>query len=321
MQATSPPTDRKILTDVENLENRNAEPDLVAQFVCTHCGLPVPKGLFEPDEVDQFCCGGCKTAYHLIHAGGLDAFYSMVEPSSGSQLANPGSSDVSRFDDFDQPAFLTKFARPMGQEQLETTLALEGIHCAACIWLIEKLPQIVSGVSEVQLNWARQTVRIRWAPGQATLSQIAATLCKLGYTPHPIRQSEREFRRQAENRRHLSRIGIAAAAAGNNMLIAGALYLGMFSYMSTGMTQMLRVASCLVGLAALIWPGRVFLSGALAAIRTRTPHMDLPIALGLTIGSVAGLINTIRGSGEIYFDSLLSNSIHGTAARRRIELH
>ena len=32
--------------------------------------------------------------------------------------------------------------------------------------------------------------------------------------------------------------------------------------------------------------------------------MDLPIALALLVGSTAGLINTVRGSGEIYFDSL-----------------
>ena len=88
------------------------------------------------------------------------------------------------------------------------------------------------------------------------------------------------------------------------MLIAAALYLGMFSYMSGGMEWMLRVASCIVGLASLLGPGRVFIRGALSAIQTRTPHMDLPIALGLTVGSLAGLINTIRGDGEIYFDSL-----------------
>ena len=140
---------------------------------------------------------------------------------------------------------------------------LDGIHCAACIWLIEKLPQIVPGVLDVKLNWARQTAQIRWQQNVVPLSKIARTLHQLGYTPHPIRQSENEIRRQRENRSYLIRIGIAAAAAGNNMLIAASLYLGMFSYMSLGMHQMLRIASCVVGMAALLGPGRIFLKGCL----------------------------------------------------------
>ena len=32
--------------------------------------------------------------------------------------------------------------------------------------------------------------------------------------------------------------------------------------------------------------------------------MDLRIALGLTVGSVVGTINAIRGIGHVYFDSL-----------------
>ena len=192
----------------------------------------------------------------------------------------------------------------MGENQQEIVFQIDGIHCAACIWLIEKLPQILPGVEDVKLNWARHTAQVRWQTDQVQLSRIAETLNQLGYQPHPFHESEMEARRNLENRRHLIRIGIAAAAAGNNMLIAAALYLGMFSFMSPGMTQMLRVASCLVGLASLLGPGRIFLVGAVNAVRTRTAHMDLPIALGLAVGGIAGLINTIRGTGEIYFDSL-----------------
>jgi Cu2+-exporting ATPase len=88
------------------------------------------------------------------------------------------------------------------------------------------------------------------------------------------------------------------------MLIAAALYLGMFSTIAAEHTTLLRWASCCVGLFSLLWPGRVFLQSAWNALRTRTAHMDLPVALGLVTGSTAGLINTILGRGEIYFDSL-----------------
>ncbi len=271
---------------------------------CTHCGLPVPKGLIESGSEEQFCCAGCSMAFRLIHANGLSAYYRMAE-FDGSSLRERKSDEAgNRFDEFDQSFFLDQFGKSLGDDVYEVVLVIDGIHCAACIWLLEKLPQIVPGVIEVQLNWARKTTRIRWHADQVPLSRIARTLYQLGYTPHPVRENETDALRRTENRRHWVRIGIAAAAAGNNMLIATALYLGMFSYMSVGMSQLLRVASCVVGLASLLGPGRVFLQGAVNAIRTRTPHMDLPIALGLTIGCIAGVVNTIRGAGEIYFDSL-----------------
>ncbi len=258
----------------------------------------------EPDQQEQFCCQGCRTAWQMIHANGLEAWYSMVENRGEQASLRNRKSVPEQFAEFDQDSFLEKFGRTGANGVNEINLILDGIHCAACIWLIEKLPQIVPGVFSVQLNWARQTARIRWNSQQVALSRIAHVLHRLGYTPAPVRESENEIRRRRENRRHLIRIGIAGAAAGNNMLIAAALYLGMFSYMSGGMTQLLRVASCGVGLVSLLWPGRVFLQGAVNALRTRTPHMDLPIALGLTAGGIAGVVNTIRGTGEIWFDSL-----------------
>lgn len=271
---------------------------------CSHCGLPVPVGLVEHGSEHQFCCRGCEGAYQLIHANGLDSFYQMTTANrSDFTLKNrPELSD--RYSEFDSQMFAEKFVRSTNPTQSQIQLALDGIHCGACIWLIEKLPSILPGVIEAQVNWSRGTVRIRWLHDALPLSQIAGTLARLGYSPHPIRENEREQRAKKENRRHLAQIGIAAALAGNNMMISAAIYLGMFSHMSTDMNQLLRIASCLIGVVALLIPGRVFLTSAMNAVRTWTPHMDLPIALALLGGTLVGTINVLRGAGEIYFDSL-----------------
>lgn len=274
---------------------------------CDHCRLPVPPGLIAANAERQFCCSGCSAAWQLIHASGLDAFYAMTsadDPADGSLKHRDVSETRGRFREFDEPKFLDRFAHAAGDNRYEIKLQLDGIHCAACVWLIEKLPQILSGTESVSVNWIRQEARIRWNADQTKLSQIVSTLFRLGYQSRPVLQSQRASGRQMANRRHLVWIGVAAAAAGNNMIIAGALYLGMFSYMSPGMTQLMRVASCVVGMVSLLGPGRVFLRSAAGAIKTRTPHMDLPIAVGLIAGSVAGIVNTIRGTGEIWFDSL-----------------
>ena len=293
---------------------------------CTHCGLPVPVGLIQPNRAEQFCCSGCSGAYELIHGSGLDSYYRMTDSESPKRSISQNGNTASRFGEFDELVFLEKYANPIrdiasrlsrdpgsgsppgnsphNAAELEMELAIEGVHCGACVWLLEKLPVVVPGVVDATVNWTKRTIRVRWRISEVKLSTIAASLNQLGYPPSPIQPNHHQERWKRENRKHLTQIGIAAACAGNNMLISLALYLGMFSHMTIGMTNLLRIASCVVGMGALLWPGRIFLQSALGAMRTRTPHMDLPIALGLSVGTVAGLVNVIRGTGEIYFDSL-----------------
>lgn len=267
---------------------------------CSHCGLPVPKGLFNQDRAEQFCCRGCETAYQLIHENGLEAFYSMSDQAPRAQ----NESKDRTFEEFDVPGFIESFGVQHEDGSCEIRFVLEGIHCAACIWLLEKLPQIVPGVLEARIIWSKYLATIRWNPQEVQLSSVASRLAQLGYTPHVSRANQQEETVRNENRKHLIRLAVAGAAAGNNMLIAAALYFGMFQTMTDSVELLLRWASCFVGVASLLIPGRIFFRGAIAAIRTRTPHMDLPVALGLAIGGLAGVWNTITNTGEIYFDSL-----------------
>jgi Cu2+-exporting ATPase len=239
----------------------------------------------------------------LIHSSGLDSFYQMVTSDKDGR-GRPVAKSQTEFVEFDQDVFQQRYARPISEFESSIELSLEGIHCGACVWLIEKLPLITPGVVSATANWAKRTVVVRWRRSQVSLSKIASSLNRIGYRPSPIQPNTKRDRWILENRSHLTRIGVAAACAGNNMIISAALYFGMFSHMTIGMSGLLRVASCVVGIVALCWPGRVFLKSALTALKTRTPHMDLPIALALTVGTLAGLANVIRGVGEIYFDSL-----------------
>ncbi len=267
---------------------------------CTHCGLPVPGARWTGPGGPQFCCGGCEAAHQLIVDRGLSAYYELRDDEPGA--ARPDAAQV-RFDDFDRPDFLARYATRTDGE-LTVTLALQGIHCAACVWLLENLPRICDGVQRARVAWTQRTIAVTWREDTTSLSTIAAAIDRLGYRPHPLREDAREAIEQSEERELLTRLAVAGAAAGNNMLIAGSLYLGLGSYMSADIYGFLRLASCIVGLVAILGPGRVFFSGAWAAARARVPHMDLPIALGLGAGAIAGVWHTLRGTGEIYFDTL-----------------
>ena len=218
--------------------------------------------------------------------------------------AQPARTTARKYQEFDEPVFHDLYCRatPDGVQAVE--LYLEGVHCAACVWLIEKLPRVLPGVIESRLDMRRALVWIRWDATQVQLSQIARVLDSLGYPPHPAQDvRSREIRRQEEHR-FLIRIGVAAACTGNVMTLAFALYGGAFSGIEAEYSRLFRWSSMLFALISLAWPGSLFFRGAWAALRTRTAHLDLPIALALAGGGIAGTINAVLDRGEIYFDSL-----------------
>ncbi len=270
-----------------------------SDVTCAHCTLPVPPSLLVSDEPRQFCCAGCRTAFTLLHDHGLGQFYTFVDRRE-APVQRTGRS----YEEFDHAAFAALHVRPTTDGLSRIELYLEGIHCASCVWLVERVPLLVHGVARAELDIRRSRAIIEWNPSQTPLSAVARTLDALGYAPHPFRGVARDAVRRGEDRRMLTRIGVAGAIAGNVMLFALALYSGEIAWMDPAHTRFFRWLSMGLTLPALVWPGRVFFTGALAALRTRTLHMDLPIAIALAAGFVRGAVNTITDKGPIYFDGL-----------------
>ncbi len=279
--------------------DRRAEATDVA---CTHCSLPVPAGLVEHGAEQQFCCGACRIAYAAIRECGLDAYYDLRRRLEAD--ATPASASGHRFAEFDDEVFAERHVRTMPDGLRTCELYVEGVHCAACVWLVERLSRVVPGVVGARLDLGRSLVSLVWDPTRVELSAVARGLDRLGYRPHPATQRRaRESRKQAD-RASLIRIGVAGACAGNVMLLAAALYSGMLDGIEDSTRHAFRLLSAGIGLVAILWPGRVFFQGALAALRARTWHLDMPIAIALGAGTVTGVIFALRGEGEIYFDSV-----------------
>jgi len=270
--------------------------------LCAHCGLAVPLGVVEADAPRQFCCQGCRAVYAVIHEHGLDRYYTLRD-SSGSASA-PASPTGRSYGEFDDPGFQARNCWRTADGVAATELYLEGVHCAACVWLVERLPGLVPGVLEVRLDLPRSRALVRWDPAAVPLSAVARQLDALGYVPHPGRGLEARALRRREDRKMLARIGLAGAVAANVMAIAFALYGGAFGGMEPEYAALFRWASLAITVPSVIWGGGVFFRGAWAALRVRTLHMDLPISIGLLAGFLHGAVNTLRGAGDVYFDSV-----------------
>ena len=273
---------------------------VAASVACAHCGLEVPPGRVRERATLSFCCEGCRAVHAAIHEHGLDRYYAYRDAPAPAPARPTGRS----YAELDDPGFLARTCWTTPDGLASTELFLEGVHCAACVWLVERVPSLVPGTVEVRLDLSRSRAFLRWDPRVATLSAVARQLDDLGYRAHPSRGREAQALRRLEDRRMLARIGLAGAAAANVMAIAFALYGGIFHGMEPEYASLFRWASLIVTLPAMIWGGGVFFRGAWAALRVRTLHMDLPISVGLLAGFTHGLVNTVRGAGDVYFDSV-----------------
>ncbi|HEX6313519.1 MAG TPA: heavy metal translocating P-type ATPase [Gemmatimonadaceae bacterium] len=269
------------------------------EVACSHCGLPVPSGYVEDGADQQFCCAGCRTAWSILHEHGLERYYDLPD-----RRDRPVRSSGRRYDDFDHPAFHKLYVSTLPSGISRVELFLEGVHCASCVWLVERVPLVIPGVIRAELDVRRSLATVEWDPGTTPLSAIARGLDALGYPAHPFRGMAREHHRRREDRAMLTRIGVAGALSVNVMLASLALYSGWWSGMEAEFARFFRWTAMALTLPSLVWPGRVFFTSAFGALRTRTLHMDLPIAVALGAGFARGAVNTFTDTGPVYFDGV-----------------
>ncbi len=271
---------------------------LAAVTTCAHCGLPAAAdGRVEAGQT--YCCAGCATAAAVIRASGLDGFYALPERRS-----TPVAGSDRSYVEFDHAAFQQGQVTTRPDGTAEFTCYLEGVHCASCVWLVERLPLVVPGAVQAELDVTRGTAHLVWDPSHTTLGALARALDQLGYRPHPLRGRTAVEARRAEDRAMLLRIGVAGAIAMNVMAIALAMYAGLFGGIEPAFERYFRWASLALAVPAVLWPGRVFFASAWQALRARRLHMDVPIALALAVGLGQGARNTLRDAGPVYFDAV-----------------
>ena len=181
---------------------------MAATHACYHCGLPAP----ERDDLRHelagepriFCCHGCLAVALTITAGGLDAYYRLRE-APGTAASDAPQRDYSIYD---QAEFQQDFVESEGSHR-QAALAIDGITCAACAWLIEHHLQRVDGINSASVNLARHRALVEWDPAQIALSAIFQAIADIGYLATPWQDNQEEQRLHRENRDYLMRLGVA----------------------------------------------------------------------------------------------------------------
>jgi Cu2+-exporting ATPase len=275
---------------------------------CFHCGLPVPRGLELNVAInghDQpMCCYGCQAvAQAIVNSGNAGFYRHRTAPSATGQELLPDFVRQSQV--YDHPEIQKTFVRATGEHQQEAALILEGITCAACVWLNERHVSQLPGVLEVQVNYATHRARVRWDDTQIQLSDILQAIHKIGYTAHPYDPQQQQQAFERERRNQLRRIGIAGVLGMQVMVLSIALYVGDWSGMEAGFRTFFRWTGLLLTTPVLLYSGAPFFRGAWRDLRNRSVGMDVPVALGILVAFGGSVHASWTGHGEVYYDSVV----------------
>jgi Cu2+-exporting ATPase len=274
---------------VASLEQRLRDDEPGSQRVvspasCRHCGLPVPA------RGEAFCCAGCAAVHALLVGTGLARFYEL----GGGRGQPVGAVPEPRPRHW--LAGLEERGRLAGT-QVRVELDVQGIHCAACVWLIEELWRRHPGALRLRLNPSLGRADMVYDRERLELARFLDEVERFGYRFAPASKQSADAERGL-----LVRLGVCVALALNAMLFALAGYLGMGAADSGYL--LFRVLSAACAAAAVAVGGPVFFRGALAGLRHRVLHLDLPISLGIVLAFASSLSCAVSGAGESYFDTV-----------------
>ena len=194
--------------------------------------------------------------------------------------------------------------RSLGRHERETTLILEGITCAACVWLNERHLGGLPGVLSAEINYATRRAHVRWDDSRIGLSAILAQVESIGYRAWPATSANAEQARRRETRAALWRLFVAGFGMMQVMMYALPAYLADEGSMGEDVRLLMRLASLVLTVPVVVFSAAPFFRGAWRDLRRRKPGMDVPVALGIGVAFGASLYATFTGGAEVYYDSI-----------------
>ncbi|MDR2635646.1 MAG: cadmium-translocating P-type ATPase, partial [Campylobacteraceae bacterium] len=246
-----------------------------------------------------FCCKGCQGVYHLLKNEGLEGFYDR----RGKTSLEPPKTILDDTKKFDLDGFKEKYIREK-DGFCEVSLIVSGIHCAACVWLNEKILHKLDGVIEAHISQANNKAKIIWDPEIISLSSIIEAIRSIGYNAYPYDSKLQETHANAQRRDYYARLAFGIFAVMNIMWIAIAQYYGYFFGIEQNAKNILTFAEFLLATPTLFFTGSIFFKSAYYGIKNGFVTMDLLIASGSSLTYTYSLYAMLSGVGEPYFDSV-----------------
>ncbi len=273
---------------------------------CFHCGEPVPTGshyrIVYQGVAKSACCLGCEAvAQTIIDSGNADYYRLRTDLPKTPEAA---LEELKNLKLYDLPEVQSSFVRSEG-ELREASLILEGIVCAACVWLNERHLHQLPGVLSADINFSTRRARVRWDDTRIHLSDILKSIQDIGYLAHPFDPGRQEELFRKERETAIRRLAIAGLGMMQVMMYAVPEYLAGEGEMGMDIEALMRFASLILTTPVVFYSAWPFFQTAWRDLKARRVGMDVPVALGVGAAYVASIYGTFTGSSEVYFDAVV----------------
>lgn len=250
---------------------------------CVHCFEPTLNG-------QKFCCRGCEVAYGAIQSifgEGEDSkqFYELARgelrsptPRTNADSIQPLRESIKQIDNISTAEWY-----------------LEGVHCRACVWLVDQMPRAIDGVVSARTDISSNLLRLEWDPERTTVEEIVEWLDPLGYTPHPTTTMEEG--------QGLVPVGASILLAMNTMMVTVTSYGGLTPESDFEVWRFLSLAAGIMASVSLyLFRYRIY--RLVKSIKLKTLPVDLPIVIGILAAWVTSWFHLFQSSGELWFDAI-----------------
>jgi P-type Cu2+ transporter len=258
---------------------------------CLHCNLPTA-----PNR--RFCCPGCAAAYETIQTLGLGRYYRqrVLDPNQRAPRPDPAE----RWD-------LTQYVSTRGDGAHELILAVNGLQCGACVWLIESVLAREADIVQGRVNMTTRRLRLVWRGAANRADALIGAIESLGYHLVPFNAEALAAAQDASGHALIRALAVAGFAAGNVMLLSIGIWAGeaggLLRDMGPATRDLLHWVSALIAMPAIAYAGMPFFASAAAVLRHGRTNMDVPISVGVILVTGMSLVQTLQHGADTYFDS------------------
>ncbi len=249
---------------------------------CLHC--------LQNSYNQKFCCNGCETAYHLIKNSNLNSYYK-------KRVANKNISTKPVLPiDIDFSPYIT-----IQNDKSQANFIVDGIHCAACIWLIEQMLLKNKAVEYARVNMTTKRLKVIWN-NKTNIQEIVKIVSSLGYRLMPYDPKILENQDNKKQKELLIYLAVAGFVSSNVMLLSIATWSGDMGQATISLMQWF---SALLALPGIVYAGQPFYKSAINAIKHKHMNMDVPISLAVILTTSLSFYEMVTKSGETFFESAI----------------
>lgn len=272
---------------------------IVREKKCFHCGDKVDTMPYVLDN-HSFCCLGCQTVYQVLHESNLHNYYRYNQHPGKSQ--KEPKADLSYLD---EPNIVAKLVDYKDEDMTMITFYVPVIHCSSCIWLLEHLYKLHTGVKSSQVDFMKKQASITFRHQEISLRELVELLAQIGYEPKITLQDVVKEGKKLNQRGLIAKITVAGFCFGNSMMISFPEYFGMAAF-EQQYASFFGYMNLAFGIPVLLYSASDYFKSAWLSLKQKRLNLDVPLALGIFVLFFRSAFEILTQTGPGFMDTLCS---------------